>query len=333
MTTNDSNDAPHKVARAASARKSRTTARDIPRLLKDPLKLQRLRSDALYALTASSRSEGVLRILREDVAEQFKPGDRIVLTPVGEKPRPIRFVVECVTPPSGEPKKRQLHVRWVLISAAGKRSYLGDVLTEYLGLNVTLTSERDALPRDRVLMYDAESRRIRALQLKGGRPSFEAVPPAPPEEPEASSDSQRNVLKKTDAQAAPSSGGGQPLEWLMFERPLAGGRYDIDGEMFEMTCSWVGFSRCRFEIDHCDGPAMGQALRVGVPTEPLLRGLVWLDGRVALNTTDTAQNKSVIEVEWNDPPGMMPSGYRSLVAFCRMSTLKRLGDMEPQFIS
>lgn len=339
MTTSDPKELPGDVARSESARQSRTTARDIPRLLSSPLPLRRLRSPDHFNLTASSRSEGVLKAVGGTVSTDLEPGTRLVLVPAGKNPRPVRFVVECIARP--DVGRNKLHVRWVLISAAGKRSYLVDALTELLGLAVSLNSERDDLAKDRVLLFDAETRRIRAILLKGGGNPFAAgqggasapikaasgaQAAAPP--PEVN-DARRNMMKKT----AGTDTTHAPLGWLMFERPTAGGRYAVDGENFDMTCSWVGFSRCRFEVDGLEGARVGTALSVGVPTEPLLRGLVWLDGKVCLNTADPSQNRTVIEVEWNDAPGMMPSGYRSLVAYCRMSTLKRLGDREPQFIS
>ncbi len=328
MTTNDPKDDGRDAALMSSARRSRTAARDIPRLLKEPLALRGLKSDAAYLLTASSRSEGVLRLMRDDPRVSHAPGSRIVLMPAGDQARPVRLVVECAAPPGGQPKKHQLYVRWALISAAGRRSYLAELLTELLGLTVSLNSERDTLPNDRILMFDAASRRIRALRLKGrggsSRPAEETG--------EALPALSRHALAKTGpVESGPSGGTDRPLDWLMFERPTAAGRYELEGDRHDMKCSWVGFSRCRFEIDG-QGPSMGTPLRVGVPTEPLLRGLVWLDGRVCLNTAN-AGHGSVVEVEWSDPPGMMPSGYRSLVAFCRMSTLKRLGGTEPQFIS
>ena len=291
-----------------------------------PLRLARLKSEDVFDLVASDERRALLRMVS---GTRPAPGTRLVLVPHGEGRRPLRYVVQALGPENGAGDD-PVHVRWMLITAVRKRSYLVDVLRDVLGLKVQADVSRDHLERDKMLVYDAERKRIRAVILRGPTERSDVVPEfSEPEGGDAAASSTSNVS------AGAAGDGADPMQWLLFKRETAEGEYETSGDRLPMSCSWVGFQRCRFETDSGgEAFSQGMPIRVGVPTAPLLSGLVWLDGRIKLATVDAGDGSAVVEVEWANEPHMMPSSYRSLVAFCRMETLKRLQtEGGPKFVS
>jgi hypothetical protein len=247
-----------------------------------------------------------------------KPKTRMVLVEDAPDAPPVRYVVEVRDPDKGDPPDA-VRVSWTLISAYRRRHYLADALRRILRLRVVTASARDELRPGRLVVYDPRTRRIRSIKLRDGD-TEDAVP-------EFGGELDGIQLLQRDLMKPPENAAGEPgnpMQWLMFQRATAPGEYELRGASKPMNCSWVGFSRCRFEIEGLEGPANGSPIRVGVPTEPLLRGLVWMDGSVRLASYDPSEDRTVVEVEWRDGPHQLPSSYRGLVAYCRMATLRKL---------
>jgi len=243
----------------------------------------------------------------------------------------VRFVVELTERRPGL-APRELAFRWFAVTATGRRSALAQALERVLRLEVRWREDRDELPPGRGLLYDPRKGKVRSVELPGHGAPGRGDQTARPAEARGAAETGELAPGSAPAQLRASSrppgprGDSDPLSWLMFRREPARGECRFGRERRQMVNHWVGFSRCRFDLEGLEGPTKGTPIEVGVPTMPLVRGLVWMDGVVRLSSVDPTSNRTLVEVEWEETPATLPTSYRAIVAYCRMATLRELRD-------
>ncbi len=286
-----------------------------------PLRLYRVRTAEPFDLLATSPRGGVLRPGRGvDLPTRM----RLALRCREGQLEDVRFVVELRERRPGL-APREAAFRWLAVTATGRRGSLAEALERVLRLQVRWREDRDELPPGRGLLYDARKGKIRSVALPG---SSDAPPASAQETGELAAHAGPAQLRAGDP-AGPRgepAGGADPLSWLMFRRDPVEGECRFGRERRKMVSHWVGFNRCRFDLEGLEGPTKGTSIEVGVPTMPLVRGLVWMDGTVRLSSVDPTANRTLVEVEWEEAPSSLPTGYRAVVAYCRMQTLQHLRD-------
>ncbi len=131
-------------------------------MLEAPVRVRARGTHDLYELIAADPVGGVLQVtlpLRPPLL-----GDRIVLELL--EPAPAVHLMAEVAGPSQlpcTPDTRFVDVKWLVVLAAQRRSYLARALEEILGIRAHLRTDDDELGPQRRLIYDVAAQQIRLV--------------------------------------------------------------------------------------------------------------------------------------------------------------------------
>lgn len=112
-----------------------------------------------------------------------------------------------------------------------------------------------------------------------------------------------------------SLGGRSGKREPLYHREDAAGKFRRKGEekAHAVTFGWIGRAACVFFVGPGEGPELGGLVEVGIPGEPVVDGLIWVQGTVALLTVDRTGGQSMVEVDLAG--NRQPAQYDGLVGY------------------